>query len=145
MSWKSELDFLRAHCDAREAPLLPPAVCKWFDFNREAPPEIDYDTFMAEIASAPKVLDDWQMHTDAYGWKLLLQPYQRGGRRFYLLMVERSTKPSERDEKNLDRMIRHLGGDPEAHYLLSTRGPNDPDVQDLFTWSAGVATDVVEN
>lgn len=138
MSWKSELDFLRRRCDERVAPELPSAVREWFDFNRnDDPPPREYLAGLMDRISASKDehdLGDWRYHTDAYGWRLLLQPYARDGRRYYLLMVERPTKASDRDDANLDRMIRYLGGDPEAHYLLTTRGADDPDEQFLYTW-----------
>lgn len=139
LGWKKGLDFIKSRCDEREAPVLPDVVLEWLDLNRL---ERNYDDayitdLKARVMATGFRMDDWRFHTDQYGWKLLLQPYTRDGARHYLLCVERASKPTNRDEQLLDKMLAYLGADPETNYLMSTRLATDPDVQDFWTWRKG--------
>lgn len=136
--WKRELDTLRRSADERAAVALPVAICRWFDLNRRS--DVD-DATADELASIRRDIEesgfhlaDWHLHTDAYGWRFMMQRYIRDGAAHYLLLVTRDSKPSERDLRRRDQMIRHLGADPVAEYLLSARSDDDPDTLDLWTW-----------
>ena len=140
--WRRELDYLKKQCDDRAAPELPPVVCEWFDLNRgrvdSRHDQAYLDALGSQIAAvaADFKMDDWRFHTDAFGWRLLLQPYTRGGSRYYLLCVTRETKPGTRDLAKLNKLVIYLGADPEDDFLMSTRLDDDPDVQDFWTWTA---------
>lgn len=151
MSWKEELSLLKNNALAGPAPELPAPVLEWFDLNRArncAPPADDiemarptaaYMTGLSDriraIAGEFQFLHDWGgLHTDAYGWRVLMQRHVRDGVAHFLLCAIRDDKPSTRDEKMLDKMLAYLGCNAEDDFLMSTRGEDDPDVQDYWTW-----------
>lgn len=145
MSWKQELDDLKKLCNAREARELNPAVREWFDFNRAQDQSASAIVEMQAIKERIRMATDgglempeWCYHTDAYGWRLMMQPYTRDGIFYYLLNVTRPTKPTPKDAQQLERFIRHLGGDPDEHWLMTIRGPDDPDFQSFWTWPRAV-------
>lgn len=139
--WKRELAFLKKMCDEREAQVLPAAALEWIDLNRDAEGRRAYskehlDGLYMRVHASGFRMHDWLYHTDAYGWRLLMQRYRREehGHVHYLLCVERATKPTDKDKKHLGNLLEYLGVDIDKDYLLTTRGPDDPDSQDYWTW-----------
>jgi len=143
MGWKEELDTLKRYCLEREAPVLPDVLLEWFDMGRRGRVNAAYlDDLQQRIAAwrrnNPNPLDDWRFHTDAYGWRVKMQPYRRkeDGDVFVLVEASREQRATLRDFKNLAMMIKHLGGDYTHDLLLHAADPHGPAPRSFWSWSS---------
>lgn len=144
MSWKHELERLYTAAVARDPFVLTPAIRAWFAMNADANRGVEITAERrAQVADAVaregyiEAFDRWDLHTDAYGWRILMQPIRidAGEDLMILARVTRKTPRTTAAESHLERMLAHVGG-TFSDCLMTLAPPDAPVVDVIYLWPA---------
>ncbi len=149
--WKKKTEKLRmvilsgGHQLARE---LPAELSRILDVFRRTHQTKDGSALQAEIArgvpqgpsaSSEKML--WEP-TEIHGWKIEATMYLREAQLWWLVYAfrENERSPTEKDIAFLDKVLGHLGAEPDRHAIIGPRSspPGEPPLPfGWWTWRNG--------
>lgn len=149
-AWKEKLDRQKLIVCSVYATDPPSHFLKWIEVHRRwNRGEIDEATVMREFPmdqAASVELSDmrvmWEpVHTKkgeetlVFGWNVQATMYLSNGQPWWLVRASRAGAPSEQDEAALDRIIEHLGGDPNRDLITGIPGEDAADRHEIWlTW-----------
>lgn len=141
--WKNKAERLRvvivsaAHQIAKE---LPPGVVALLDLFRRTARTGDgsnlkeeFDQICVTHTNEPPPL--WEP-VDIYGWKIQATMYLQQGQHWWLVNASRRNEkePSAKDMAFLDKVLEHLGADPQRDTIIGPRSSPAGEPRLIFGW-----------